>query len=250
MRVKVWTKRSCVVCLVGLCAALAGCGGSDNNPPVSYMLGENEIPALTKLVSVGNSMQFQEEAPEGTDTSSSQSEATTYLYTGLEAGNETAQEYVQILQDGYGAAVVDESGAEQEPPDFTQESGTVLVGLDGLEEDTLCLLTIRWEKQSCSITPELRERAQIHTEESLTVAEAVEELKNKGTVLLGLPGDNVDQYLFLPKDGVVLVDDRPCFQINVYGAEDHQIAGVYMLSETGDKLYRLDQGDNTVEELQ
>ena len=145
---------------------------------------------------------------------------------------------------------MDESGAEQEPPDFTQESGTVLVGLDGLEEDTLCLLTIRWEEQSCSITPELRERAQIHTEESLTVAEAVEELKNKGTVLLGLPGDNVDQYLFLPKDGVVLVDDRPCFQINVYGAEDHQIAVVYMLSETGDKLYRLDQGDNTVEELQ
>lgn len=249
MRVKVRTKRSCAVCLVGLCAALAGCGGSDNDPPVSYMLGENEIPALTKLVSVGNSMQFQEEVPEETGTSSAQTEATTYLYTGLEAGNETAQEYVQTLEDGYGAVVVDESGVELEPPDFTKESGSVLVRMDSLEEDSLCLLTIQWEEQSCSITPELRAREQVQTEESLTVAEAVQELKNKGTERLGLPGDDVDQYLFLPKDGVVLVDKRPCFQINVYGAADHQIVGVYMLSETGDKLYRLDQEDNTVEEL-
>ncbi len=39
-----------------------------------------------------------------------------------------------------------------------------------------------------------------------------------------------------------MVDGMPCYCINAYGREDHQILDTYLVSEDGSGLYRLDRG--------
>ncbi len=40
-----------------------------------------------------------------------------------------------------------------------------------------------------------------------------------------------------------MVDGMPCYCINAYGREDHQILDTYLVSEDGSGLYRLDRGE-------
>ena len=66
---------------------------------------------------------------------------------------------------------------------------------------------------------------------------------------LGLSGSDMSSYLLFPEEGIVMVDGMPCYCINAYGREDHQILDTYLVSEDGSGLYRLDRGEDAVSAL-
>ena len=124
----------------------------------------------------------------------------------------------------------------------------VTVGTKCAEGDGIFALEIRWQTQSCSITPVLLEGAEEEAE-SLTVEEAVHFLEEMPPERLGLSGSDMSSYLLFPEEGIVMVDGMPCYCINAYGREDHQILDTYLVSEDGSGLYRLDRGEDAVSAL-
>ena len=138
--------------------------------------------------------------------------------------------------------------APKEEPDFQAERGEVTVGTKCAEGDGIFALEIRWQTQSCSITPVLLEGAEEEAE-SLTVEEAVHFLEEMPPERLGLSGSDMSSYLLFPEEGIVMVDGMPCYCINAYGREDHQILDTYLVSEDGSGLYRLDRGEDAVSAL-
>ena len=53
----------------------------------------------------------------------------------------------------------------------------------------------------------------------------------------------------VPEDGISMVDGAPCFCLNVYLREDHQIAGTFLVSGDGSKVYSLDRGQDQVTQI-
>ena len=181
------------------------------------------------------------------DTDEAQGQPT-YEYSGLESGNQVAAEYVQMLEDNYDCSILGSRDAPKEEPDFQAERGEVTVGTKCAEGDGIFALEIRWQTQSCSITPVLLEGAEEEAE-SLTVEEAVHFLEEMPPERLGLSGSDMSSYLLFPEEGIVMVDGMPCYCINAYGREDHQILDTYLVSEDGSGLYRLDRGEDAVSAL-
>lgn len=101
---------------------------------------------------------------------------------------------------------------------------------------------IRWQTQSCSITPVLLEGAEEEAE-SLTVEEAVHFLEEMPPERLGLSGSDMSSYLLFPEEGIVMVDGMPCYCINAYGREVTR-SWYLPVSEDGERLYRLDRGED------
>ncbi len=78
--------------------------------------------------------------------------------------------------------------------------GEVTVGTKCAEGDGIFALEIRWQTQSCSITPVLLEGAEEEAE-SLTVEEAVHFLEEMPPERLGLSGSDMSSYLLFPEEG-------------------------------------------------
>ena len=233
-----------------LCLTLTGCGGGAE-PPDNYGIGSDALPALTKLVALGSEMtcSVQENTQAGGDQDTDEAQGQpTYEYSGLESGNQVAAEYVQMLEDNYDCSILGSRDAPKEEPDFQAERGEVTVGTKCAEGDGIFALEIRWQTQSCSITPVLLEGAEEEAE-SLTVEEAVHFLEEMPPERLGLSGSDMSSYLLFPEEGIVMVDGMPCYCINAYGREDHQILDTYLVSEDGSGLYRLDRGEDGVSAL-
>ena len=246
------SRRNMAGCMLALCLTLTGCSGGAE-PPGSYGIGPDELPALTRLVALGSEMtcSVQENAQEdGEQDESAPERQPTYEYSGLESGNRVAEEYVQMLKEKYNCSILDSGKTPGTKPDFQAEEGEVTVGTERAEGEGMFALDISWKAQSCSITPVLREEAEKEEEkEPLTVEEAIHLLEKASPARLGLGGSDMSGYLLFPEDGIVMVDDTPCYCINAYGREDHQILGTYLLSEDGSRLYRLDRREGVVSAL-
>ena len=149
-----------------LCLTLTGCGGGAE-PPDNYGIGSDALPALTKLVALGSEMtcSVQENTQAGGDQDTDEAQGQpTYEYSGLESGNQVAAEYVQMLEDNYDCSILGSRDAPKEEPDFQAERGEVTVGTKCAEGDGIFALEIRWQTQSCSITPVLLEGAEEEAE--------------------------------------------------------------------------------------
>lgn len=271
---------------VGLFLTLAACGGQSEPVvlPGEYPVRVETLPALSQLVALEETAVFTEETPEDStaasdgenpapdenaDAAASQDAAdttaasdgaateplpTTYHYTGLTSGAQTAQEYVQALVDDYGCTVVDSGNRTVETPSFSGESGQVWVAKESVGNDGLLTLDVQWEADGCSVTPQFAEGAEIlpppaePLPASITLADAIETVKNTPMDRLGLPG-SMEQYSLFAEEGVVLVNDVACYKIDVYLAETHQIAATYMVTSDGAHLYRLDSATGMAVEL-
>jgi hypothetical protein len=90
--------------------------------------------------------------------------------------------------------------------------------------------------------------------EKLTLTNAVSYLQSMEPAELGLDGSSMTQYKIYAMDGTVFVDGSPCLKLKVCTAENEQgsvsIAGSYLLTSDKQHLYRLDEVQGTVEELQ
>ena len=91
------------------------------------------------------------------------------------------------------------------------------------------------------MTPVFREGEQIQAE-PISVEEAVQLVEGMDPKTLGLQGESAaGAFTVYPEEGVVMVDRRPCFRLNAYWSDTHQIAGTYLVTEDGAAVYRLDR---------
>ena len=97
--------------LLMLPLVLAGCGAKE--PPETYTVGESgedTVPSLNVLVPTEEVQWSTEEGEDGT---------TSYQYTDLTSGAETAQTYTKVLEDVYDFTALSQDGKEfLEEPDF------------------------------------------------------------------------------------------------------------------------------------
>ena len=249
-----WRRRVAALPLA-LCLLLCGCSGEETELPERYAIGEDYLPAINRVMSVPDGLACTvkgggtpDDSPSSASASSQQEEPAVYTYTGLESGGAAVQEYVQTLKDGYGCFVMDETGAVQPDPDYTAENGEVTVGLRRESGAGVFALDIQWQAGGCTITPILMEAGEERAE-GLTVEEAVQVLVQLGTDALGLAGETMELYSVVPEDGISMVDGAPCFCLNVYLREDHQIAGTFLVSGDGSKVYSLDRGQDQVTQI-
>lgn len=230
---------------LGVSVLLSGCGGGGAaEPPGDYVIGDDILPALTKLVALGEKQTFSQEG-DGED------QPVTYSYENLESGNSVISEYVDGLVGMYGCSILDEENREIPLPALSEE-GSLRVGTEGTNGDGIFVLELQWDASSCAVTPQFEEGVQIKREEAegLSIEEAVLQLEHFSPQELGLEGEDISQYAIYPRDGIVMVDGKPCFQLDAYLLATHQFEGSYMVSSTGEHVYRLDRKTGQVAEVE
>lgn len=214
---------------------LCACGGSDKTePPQTYVLEENSLPSLTELVTLEDGFEFEE--AEGEDGSVS------YIYSQLSNAGKVVEEYTGDLEKDYNCVIA--PGSDQEGAlDFAADSGQVLAAEELEDSDQVFLLTIQWDEGECTITPSLADKDILPQQEdqSITLEEAVALIKRTPLSVLGLSGNSIDEYIILPQEGTVFLEDQPCLLINIYQAENHQFEQSYLLAVPSMQIYRLDR---------
>lgn len=228
--------------LLMLPLVLAGCGAKE--PPENYTVGESgedTVPSLNVLVPTEEVQWSTEEGEDGT---------TSYQYTGLTSGAETAQTYTKALEDVYDFTALSQDGKEfLEEPDFSADSGDILLAKESQSGSGLFQVALSWDETSCTVTPSYDQEAQLPSEESevMTMDEAVEYLQSMSPKTLGLAGASMAEYNVFPEDSLVLLDGAPSLCMNVYLRSNHQYEATYLLSGAGKEVYRLnrDTGEAT-----
>lgn len=222
--------------LLMLPLVLAGCGAKE--PPENYTVGESgedTVPSLNVLVPTEEVQWSTEEGEDGT---------TSYQYTDLTSGAETAQTYTKALEDVYDFTALSQDGKEfLEEPDFSADSGDILLAKESQSGSGLFQVALSWGETSCTVTPSYDQEAQLPSEESsaMTLDEAAEYLKSFSPATLGLEGADMSGYDVLPEEGVAMLDQMPCICLNVYKKEDHQYCATYLIAEPNRQVYRLDR---------
>lgn len=88
---------------------------------------------------------------------------------------------------------------------------------------------------------------------SMTMSEAVDFLYDLEPSVLGLDGTSMESYHIYAMDGAVLVDGQPCMRLNIYSrdgeGQTNEVAGIYLMSRDGQRLYVLDEEAKSVKEL-
>ena len=225
-----------IALLLALLLALAGCGAKE--PPENYTAGESgedTVPSLSVLVPTEEIQWGTEEGEDGT---------TSYQYTDLTSGAETAQTYTKALEDIYDFKALSQDGKEfLQEPDFSTDSGELLLAKESQSGNGLFQVALSWNKTSCTVTPSYDQEAQFPSEESetMTMDEAVEYLRSLSPKTLGLSGSSMAEYNVFPEDSLVLLDGAPSLCMNVYLRSTHQYEATYLLSGTGKEVYRLDR---------
>lgn len=244
-------KRRCAAVLAAAALLLpaSGCGGNQNQDegeqmPEAYVTQGVEVPSLDQAVGlydVDYSKQSDGEA--GTDT---------YSYSALkEAGGQAVSDYVTILEDDQGFSVITDDGTMTDAPDFTAQSGTVVLGKSEEEGAGVLRLDISWEEDSCAVTVSLQSDMEIQQgsqPQPLTMEEAVDLLEGMQAQTLGLSGSTSD-YSFYPEEGLVSVDGQMCLEVNAYLTATHQIQGTYLVAQEGGSVYQLNRGSSQVTQL-
>lgn len=254
-----------LIVLLSLCL-LPGCKGKDkeNEDGASegieaYTIGEESITALTP--------------DEGSQVVVNT--VTTYTYDGLADAGRTASTYVSQLSGAEsGFSVVDEEYVITDSPDFTTPEGEVLLAKNveaGEEEEDKkgeeegeetppanLLLTVRvtWSEGTCVVAVDDAEGQVTEPPPppaGMTLVEAEDYLRSLAPEDLGLSGDTMEEYTIYTMSGAVRVDGTPCVRMNVYTNDNPQhtneLAGCYLMTGNGSKLYQLDPVTNQVTQL-
>ncbi len=257
----------------------AGCGDSAPTPPENYVYGEENFPTIDGFFMEEQEMNYSqevveveaeegEEAPtegeeqveEGEETPEEEEPATDeeaepiqeiiHVYSDVEGMPEVLAAYTEMLTTQSECAIVDEIGIVLDTPDFTAETGTMLVAREVEEPKSLVGLEVSWEGSVCRIKViNMPGSVFIVQSVKITVEEAADFLWTRTTEEVGLGEGSWADYSIYPADGIVRVDDQICYRLDVFTKADGNPAGVFFLSNTGDHLYSLDEAQGIVTQL-
>lgn len=241
---------------------LSACGNKLPTPPDTYELDGESVPSFNAVLGEDSSgtMTTMETADAGTGASTSQSASASsgatssaeaenqYVYDKLDAGGTAVSQYVESLTSGNDAfTVVDENGAQTDPPDYTTETGTVTLARSTSESGKILTMEISWTAEGCQITLTYGDGAiKPAAVEPMTNDDAVEYLQGLRPEELGLIGNSMTEYHIYPLEGMVMVNGVACLKMQAYQVDKvshaNQIAGVFLLSGDKNHLYRLENG--------
>ena len=187
-----------------------------------------------------------------------------YRYENMEDPLQEVTDYAALLvSKDYGFAPVDETVKQIPLPEFTEESGSLMLvhpgekTQEGDQVEALFSLRLHWKGDACDVEvcqvpQELVELEESVQSEPMTITEAVGYLYGMTLDVLGLEGNSMLEYQVLAMNGAVLVEGTPCLQLNVYGEDPvtgtNQLAGQYLLSNLDRSLYAI-ASEGLVKEL-
>ena len=180
-----------------------------------------------------------------------------YRYEGLQAPADLISAYITLMtMEDAGFSTVDETPLRIDPPEAFGTHGTVQLArnVPETEEGTgggVQSLLLSWEGSDCSVLLDMPEGL-VHDpapEREMPVArKGISDIEALHPSVLGLPGESMEAYELMPKEGSVRIADSVAVRVDIYD-EDSQIVGSYFLSQNG-KLYKLDESLNAVVELE
>lgn len=245
-------RRLCAAITCGIMILfLNACGGSKElQSPSDYELGGEQVVSFSTAVGEDNSGTLTE-----MQTPDTQKDTDTCLYTyeKLDTGGKTVQQYVETLtNEDVGFQVVDENGQVTDAPDYSAETGSVILAKPASQDGKILRLDISWSTSGCEVTltrPD-GEVSQPPTD-PMSNDDAVQYLESLGPAVLGLSSSSMDSYKIYPMEGTAMVNGIRCLKLQVYALHppesSNQIVGTYLLSGDKAHLYRLENGQ--VEEL-
>ena len=242
--------------------------------PAEYVLNEAHIAALPVwgtdvLVYQEEIVPTPPEPPEGENAGGEEAEPAAetteeagftkilYRYENLQDPGSLVAAYTALMiTEDAGFSVVDETLLRIDPPELEgQSSGTIQLARNapavGEGEAGVHYMLLEWGGTGCSVTldmPEGRVRDPKPATTPSSSSFSLADLKAMHPSKLGLPGESMDAYDFMPQDGAVRIANVPCQRVNVYDG-NNQIVGSYFISNNG-KLYKLDEAANGVVELE
>lgn len=210
-------------------------------PPDEYSISNLTMAALPSEEGVSVSKDTPEDSGE-----------VIYQYTGFTAAGDVVADYTQKLTKEYGFTVVDDGYYEMDLPDFTTEEGLVTLAKPDTSEGNLLSIQLSWFGEDCTVVLS-NPAGSIQKPMGMTLLETLDYFRALPPSTLGLPGTSMKEYRVYALDGTVLVDRRPCLQLNVYTntnqEETNEIQGMYLMTSDGQHLYRLDKESKTVTPL-
>ncbi len=211
-------------------------------PPNEYSISSLTVAALPS--EAGVSVSEEEDMEDSGEV--------IYQYTGFTSAGDTVADYTQVLTKEYGFTIVDDAYYEMDPPDFTSEEGLVTLAKPDISEGNLLAVQLSWFGEDCTVILSNPEGT-IQEPEGMTLLETLDYFRALSPATLGLSGTSMKEYQIYALDGTVLVDRRPCLQINVYTNTNqegtNEIQGMYLMTSDGQHLYRLDKAARTVTPL-
>lgn len=180
-----------------------------------------------------------------------------YRYDYLPDLQGTVVDYINTLtSEENGFQVVDETYLPlRRMPNIHVPAGMLRLAKNSDTAGVVIQVDLSWQDSTCvvdvtSCPGVVRELKPIRL---LSSTEAVDYLKRLKPNLLGLPGDNMDDYNVYALDGAVLINNYPCIRLNIYskvgGGVANEIAGQFYLSADGEHLYRHNAETGSVEEM-
>jgi len=221
--------------------------------PQIYTAGMDIIPAITLEAGQG---QFSK-GELNVDGSGVYEYEKIEIEGGPGAAVQTYKEFLTAEEQGF-LLIDGETGELAEEPDFTAETGEILLKTESSEEGKLISVSLAWKKKNCTVTVSTAEGElpKLETVEpevvTMNLVEIVDFVSRLSPTDLGLEGQSMDDYEVYAIEGAVLVDNRSCIKINVYSKEDvgsNSIKGEYLLTPDGAHIYELNDELGKVTEL-
>lgn len=228
-----------------LLCLLSGCQSkeSENDGVIdTYLIGEESIPAV----------------PAEDNVEFSSTDPNTYAYMGMESAGSFVEKYVDLMTSEENAfSVVNKMYAETQPPDFTQEKGSVNLAKNAVNEsDKLVVIELNWSPGICTVVVRIQDGAttpSVAEPETLTHTDAADLIRSLHPSVLELGGESMSAYHVYIRNGLVSVNDEACIWVEIYTnattAGTNTPAGTYYLSRDGKRLYILNRSDNSTRAL-
>jgi len=221
--------------------------------PQIYTAGMDIVPAITLEAGQG----LFDKGEINADGSGTYEYEKIEMEGGPGAAVQSYKEFLSSEEQGY-LLIDGETGELAEEPDFTADTGEILLKKESSEEGKLISVGLAWKKKNCTVSVGVAEGQLPKLEEAepeavtMNLVEIVDFVGRLSPTDLGLEGNSMDDYEVYAIGGAVLVDNRSCIKINVYSKEDvgsNSIKGEYLLTPDGAHIYELDEELGKVTEL-
>lgn len=242
----------CILSAAACLLLLASCGKKELTPPEFYKIGDDQAVTLDACLGAEHEKGKLASITEPAEDASA--EVYSYQYEELTSLNATLQEYVTRLKaEDQGFVEADSKFIirEETPKDLTTPEGTVILARPGIVEGRVFQVILTWADTGCTVEvsrpageltdpppPEPPKQAS----QSTTLPDTLAYVESLQPSQLSLPGASMSEYQVVPMEGLLMLEDTPCRQFNIYKQEEdgaNTFMGAYLV--TGDQtLYLLD----------